>query len=351
MSSNIKLIALVDMDYFFAQCEELRKPELKGRPVAVCMFTAPERGAISSANYVARKLGAKVGMPVSMAKLQVNDLITLPVDMPYYSSLSSKIMHALIAQYSKVEVASIDEAYVEFEASDHEDAIRIGSEIKDLVLNVSGIVCTVGIGQNKLIAKMVCDSIKPNGLRVVMPEESAAFIEKSRLNSIPYIGSKTVERLETLGCSTVDDARKLPVELLESEFGRKKGIFIYNALRGIDERAIQTNRVRKEYEKFATLGHKDPFNLIDELSASLFLKLSGIKFQEIGIIIIYEDMTVRTKAKTLKFFANSIDSLKAEGKQLFREIQTLDDKKIRRIGLRVSKLRQINYLSLSDYTE
>lgn len=350
MSGNIKLIALVDMDYFFAQCEELRKPELNGRPVAVCMFTAPERGAISSANYVARKLGAKVGMPVSIAKLQVNDLITLPVDMSYYSSLSSKIMHALIAQYGKVEVASIDEAYVEFDASSYEEATRVGSGIKDLVLNTTGIKCTVGIGQNKLIAKMACDSTKPNGLRVVMPEESAEFIEKSSLNSIPYIGSKTVERLRVLGCNTVDDARKLSAEQLESEFGRKKGIFIYNALRGIDERPLQTNRVRKEYEKFATLGHKDPFNLIDELAAALFLKLSGIKFQEIGVIIIYEDMTVRTKAKTLKFFANSIDQLKAEGRQLFKEILALDDRKVRRIGLRVTKLKQTNYLSLSDYT-
>lgn len=350
MSHSRKLIALVDMDYFFAQCEELRKPELKGKPVAVCMFTAPERGAISSANYVARKLGVKVGMPVSMAKKQANELVTLPVDMQYYSSLSSRIMNALTAKYKKVEVASIDEAYAEFDAQGREDALRIGAEIKDLVLNVSGITCTVGIGQNKLIAKMACDSIKPNGLRAVMPEESAGFIEKSNLNAIPYIGSKTAERLGILGCKTVDDAKKLTLEQLESEFGRKKGIFIYNALRGVDERAIQTNRVRKEYEKFATLGHKDPFNLIDELSASLFLRLTGIKFQEIGIIIIYEDMTVRTKARTLKFLASGIDTLKAESRQLFREIQAIDGRKVRRIGLRVSKLKQTNYLSLSDYT-
>ncbi|MEM0097975.1 MAG: DNA polymerase IV [Conexivisphaerales archaeon] len=350
MINHRKLIALVDMDYFFAQCEELKRPELKGRPVAVCMFTAPERGAISSANYVARELGVKVGMPVSIAKQQVNELVTLPVDMSYYSSLSFKIMGALIAKYKKVEVASIDEAYVEINASNNKDAVGIGSAIKDLVLKESGIICTVGIGQNKLIAKMACDSIKPNGLRVVMPEESAEFIEKSSLNAIPYIGNKTIERLGILGCYTVNDAKKLTVEQLEKEFGNKKGIFIYNALRGIDDRAIQTNRVRKEYERFATLGNNDPFNLIDELSASLFLRLSGMKFQEIGIIVIYEDMSVRTKAITLKFLASSVDVLKAEGKQLFREIQAVDGRKVRRIGLRVSKLKQTNYLSLSDYT-
>ncbi len=350
MSDDKKLIALVDMDYFFAQCEELRNPSLKDKPVAVCMFTAPERGAISSANYIARKLGVKVGMPVSMAKSQARDLIALPVDMQYYASVSSRIMNALIAKYKKVEVASIDEAYIEFNGLNNDMAEKAGMEIKDLVLKLSGIKCTVGIGQNKLIAKMACDSSKPNGLRVVLPEESMAFVEKSSLNAIPYIGSKTAERLKALGCSTVNEARKLTLEQLEYEFGRKKGIFIYNALRGIDDRAVITNRVKKEYERFATLGKRDPFDVIDELSSSLFLKLGGARFQEIGIIVIYEDMSVRTKAKTLKFLANSIDSLRSEGKQLLRETLSMDEKRVRRIGLKVSRLKQINYLSLSDYT-
>jgi len=349
MNNNKKLFALVDMDYFFAQCEELRNPGLKGRPVAVCMLTAPDRGAVSSANYIARKLGIKVGMPVSLAKSQVRDLVILPVDMQYYASMSSKIMGALIAKYKNVEVASIDEAYIEFNGLSKDMAEKVGMEVKDLVLKISGIICTVGIGQNKLIAKMACDSSKPNGLRVVLPEESMSFVEKFSLDAIPYIGSKTAERLKALGCSTVTEAKKLTLEQLESEFGRKKGIFIYNALRGIDDRAVIVNRVKKEYEKFATVGKRDPFDVIDELSLSLFLKLGGARFQEVGIIVIYEDMSVRTKSKTLKFLANSIDLLRSEGKQLLSEILSIDKKNIRRIGLKVSKLKRINYLSLSDY--
>lgn len=351
MNLNEKLIALVDMDYFFAQCEELRNPNLKGKPVAVCMLTAPERGAISSANYLARKLGAKVGMPVSSAKRQVNDLVILPVDMPYYVSISSKIMGALAKLFKRVEVASIDEAYVEITAINYDEAVKMGNEIKEAVFNASGITCTVGIGQNKLIAKMACDSSKPNGLKVIMPEHSTEFIEKSKLNEIPYIGHKTAERLSAMGCNTVIDAKKLSYEQLAHEFGQKKGIFIYNALRGIDERPLQINRVRKEYEKFATLGQRDPYELVDELATSLFLRLKGTKFQEIGIIIIYEDMAVKTKARTLKFYANDMDAIKTEGKQLLKEILALNDRKIRRIGLKVSKLKQTNFLSLSDYME
>ncbi|MGC8568871.1 MAG: Y-family DNA polymerase [Nitrososphaeria archaeon] len=333
-----RAIALVDFDYFFAQCEELRHPEYRGLPIAVCMLTGPETGAVASANYVARGFGVKSGMPVSKAKALAPNLVILPVDISYYSQISSAIMQSIRERYEKVEQASIDEAYIDLGEIDYDKAEDIGKEIKMIVKKAANIRCTVGIGPNKLIAKMACDRAKPDGLKVVRPDEVESFLESSRLDQIPYIGAKTAERLASMGVRTVSDARKLSVDDLIRVFGEKKGIMIYNFVRGIDERKVEVKKERKELEKFVSLKTRSPEEALEEAARKLFERLNGMLFQEVGVIAIFEDFTVRTKSRTLKHATSSFDELISNARSLLSAIlNESEGKKIRRIAVKVSR--------------
>ncbi len=243
---KFKAIALVDFDYFYAQCEELRHPEYREKPIAVCMLTGKESGAVASANYVARKFGVKSGTSLSKAKSIAPDIVILPVDIAYYQQASDKIIKKLQEEFKAVEQASIDEAYIDLGEVNKDEAEKFGKKIKQLVKEVGGIKCTVGIGPNKLIAKMACDSAKPDGLKIVTPSEVDSFLGSSRLEDIPYIGRKTVEKLNAMGIKNVKEARSLSVDELIKLFGEKKGIMIYNFLRGIDERKLEINKKRKD---------------------------------------------------------------------------------------------------------
>ncbi len=341
LNKRFKAIALVDFDYFYAQCEELRHPEYKDRPIAVCMLTAKDSGAVASANYVARKYGVKSGMPVSKAKSLASDLVVLPVDMAYYQQVSNKIMKWLQENFKAIEQASIDEAYIDLGEIDKDEAERLGIKIKQLVKESGGIKCTVGIGPNKLIAKMACDSAKPDGLKIITPNEVDSFLEASKLEDVPYIGHKTVEKLNSIGIKTIKDAKALSVDELRKLFGEKRGIMIYNFLRGIDERKLEVTKKRKELEKFVSLKNKKPEEAISEAARKLYERLSGMSFREIGVIVILEDFSSKTKSKTFKYPVSSFEELLSASLELLKSIMSESiDIKIRRVGVKASRFEK-----------
>ncbi len=349
LGDKFKAIALVDFDYFYAQCEELRHPEYVNKPIAVCMLTGNESGAVASANYIARKYGVKSGMPVSKAKTLAPDLVILPVDMAYYQQVSNKIMERLEEEFKVLERASIDEAYIYLGEVNKDEAVNAGIKIKRLVKEAAGIKCTVGIGPNKLIAKMACDSAKPDGLKIVTPEEIDSFLESSRLEDIPYIGLKTVEKLNSMGIKTIKEARGLSVDELIKLFGEKKGIMIYNFLRGIDERKIDMSRKRKEFEKFIPLKGKTPEEALSEAARKLYERLNGRPFREVGVIVIFDDLSSKTKSKTFKYPVTSFEELLSTALELLKSIEfETGEMKIRRVAVKVSRFEKKEG-SLLDY--
>ncbi len=338
LSSKFRAIALVDFDYFYAQCEELRNPSYKGLPIAVCMLTGENTGAVASANYVARAYGVKSGMSVKKAKSLAPNLVVLPVDINYYLSVSDKIMKRLKDEFKAVEQASIDEAYIDLGEIEEEKAAEIGRKIKEIVKEAGGIKCTVGIGPNKLIAKMACDKAKPDGLKVVLPDEVKAFLESSQLSDIPYIGGKTAEKLKSLGITTVKEAQALSLEDLIRIFGEKKGAMIYNFVRGIDERKVEERKAKKELEKFVPVKGRDPREALLEAARRLYERLNGRQFKEVGVIVIFEDLSSKTRSKTLKHPVSSFDELLSTAIQLLEDIlKEAEGKKTRRVAVKASK--------------
>ena len=216
---STRVVLLVDLDYFFAQCEELRNPDLKGKPVVVGVYSGrtEHSGAVSTANYVAREYGVKSGVPLFLAKkrLEGTEAVFLPVDYEYYEQISKRIMQTLKDYADVFEQVSIDEAYLDVtqrvqESFDAANALAQG--MKDEVEKQYGLTFSVGVGPNKLVAKIACDSQKPNGLKVVKPEDALFFLAPLPVDRLIGVGRKTTAKMEQLEIRTISDLARFDVQ-------------------------------------------------------------------------------------------------------------------------------------------
>jgi DNA polymerase IV (DinB-like DNA polymerase) len=228
---------LADFDYFFAQCEELRNPTIKEKPVVVGVYSGrtEESGAVSTSNYIARKYGVKSGMPLFLAKrkLEGTDAVFFKVDHEYYDQISDRIMQIFRGYANSLEQVSVDEAYLDVtdqvegsfdKAKDYSQKIKA-----DVKLQV-GISFTIGVGPNKLIAKIACDSQKPDGLTIVKPQEARTFLEPLDVDRLLGIGKKTSVKMAELGIKTIGDLAKHSCPRLVEIFGKSLGIYFHNEI-------------------------------------------------------------------------------------------------------------------------
>ena len=199
-----RIVFHVDFDYFFAQCEELRNPDLKTKPVAVCVFSdrGGDSGAIATANYLARKYGVKSGMPIRFAKKRlesVKDAVFLPTDFEYYSEISQNAMNVMKEFADIFEYVGRDEAYLDVSKrteGSFVNAAHLAQQLKNAIRHSVKLSCTVGVSSNKLVSKIASDFKKPDGLTIVPPDNIEAFLDPLPIRSIPGIGKKTEEKLE-----------------------------------------------------------------------------------------------------------------------------------------------------------
>ena len=209
------MIILADFDYFFAQCEELRNPSIKDKPIVVGVYSGrtEDSGAVSTSNYIARKFGVKSGMPLFQAKrkLEGTDPVFFHVDHEYYDQISNRIMDIFRLYATSIEQVSIDEAYLDVTEQvqgSFEKAKDYAQKIKADVKVQVGITFTIGVGPNKLVAKIACDSQKPDGLTIVKPEDAKAFLAPLPVDRLLGVGKKTTERMEQMGIKTISDLAK-----------------------------------------------------------------------------------------------------------------------------------------------
>ncbi len=352
-----RIVFHVDFDYFFAQCEELRRPELKTKPVAVCVFSdrGGDSGAIATANYVARKYGVKSSMPIKFAKKKLDKIpeaVFLPTDFDYYSEISQKAMEA-IKEYADVfEYVGKDEAYLDVSKKTGGSFVSAGhlaQQLKNTVRNSVKLSCTVGVSTNKLVSKIASDFKKPDGLTIVPPDKIESFLDPLPIRSIPGIGKKTEEKFSEMGLKIISDLKKLDVFSLNSHFGRKIGTYIYNAARGIDDEPVAQRQEATQYSRIITLKQdskdydflaKDLERLCEDVHAAI-LK-DNIIFKSVGIQFVQSDLSNKTRSRMLKNSTSSLEELKKAALQLLRE--SLGDQKIpvRRIGVKVSELAEVS---------
>jgi DNA polymerase IV (DinB-like DNA polymerase) len=180
---------LVDLDYFYAQCEETRNPSIRGKAVVVSVYSGrtEDSGVVSTANYLAREYGVRSGIPISVAKnrLRDADAVFLPVDHSFYGEVSEKVMTVLRGYADRFERVGIDEAYLdvtERARGDFATAAEIARSTKKEIHSQLGLTCSIGIGPNRLVAKIAADANKPDGLTVVEPgalQEFRSLVESS----------------------------------------------------------------------------------------------------------------------------------------------------------------------------
>jgi len=351
-----RVVFHVDFDYFFAQCEEIRIPDLKSKPVCVCVFSdrGGDSGAIATANYIAREFGVKSGMPISFAKKRLDerkDAVFLPVDFDYYLEISEKAMSTIKESADVFEYVGKDEAYLDVTdrvEGNFDKASHLAQQIKNSIRDKVKLSCSIGVSSNKLIAKIASDFRKPDGLTVVSPEKVEEFLEKLKIRAIPGIGKKTEEQFIQMNLETIKDLKKLDVFTLNKEFGRKHGTYIFNAVRGIDDEPVKEREASIQYSKLTTLkkDSKD-YDFLAENLMELCRELHEViqknnrRFKSIGIQLIQSDLTNKTKSRMLKNPTASLEELEKNADQLLKE--ALEDQKntIRRLGVKVSELSEI----------
>jgi DNA polymerase IV (DinB-like DNA polymerase) len=358
-----RIILHLDLDAFYAQCEELRNPSLKDKPVVVCVYSGrtPDSGAVGTANYEARKLGIHSGMPIIFAKKKANtETIFLPVDIPYYKSISERIMEIAKSNSGKTETAGLDEAYLDVSTivKTFEGAEQLAKKLKKEIIEQEGLTCSVGIGQNKLIAKMASDFRKPDGLTVVKPEKQKEFISGMGVKKLFGIGPKTEEALLELGIKTIAELAAAKKEFLVESFGEKKGQQLHEFANGIDERPVEENIERQQFSRIGTLkddsGKFSDINpFLEKLCQDLFERIFKEKkmFRSVSIIVITDKFQSFTKSRTLEAPKNDLLTITEISAELLREF--LSENKgvsLRRIGVRVSNLLDAGQLKKNQKT-
>jgi DNA polymerase IV (DinB-like DNA polymerase) len=341
---------LVDLDYFFAQCEELRNPELKDKPVVVCVYSgrSEDSGAVSTSNYIARKYGVKSGMPIFLAKKKLEgvDAAFLPVDHQFYEEVSEKMMNLLEAYADQFEQVGIDEAYLDVTErvrASFPEAKLLAETIKAEMRNQQRPTCSIGVGPNKLVAKIAADEKKPDGLTLIAPDQVKSFLAPLPVNRLIGVGTKTLEKMEPLGIGKVSDLANYDMQKLIAVFGKNLGTYFHNASLGLDNEPVQERGEAESISRIATLKQDtNDLALIleqtDRICNDVHDRIMEEKliFKTVSIIAITKDMKVHTRSRTFGNPSNSLDLIKKTAAELFEKFQSDTLLETRRVGVKVS---------------
>ena len=351
-----RVVLHIDFDYFYAQCEEVRKPELKTKPVCVCVFSdrGGDSGAIATANYTARKYGVKSGIPISFAKKRLEqreDSVFLPVDFEYYSKMTKMAMEIMKENADIFEYVGRDEAYLDVTKrveDDFKKASHLARQIKNSIRAKLKLSCSIGVSPNKLISKIASDYQKPDGLTIVEPDKIEKFLEPLNIRVIPGIGKKTEQRFNEMNLQVIKDLNKIDVFTLNKEFGRKNGSYIYNAIRGINDDPVKVKEESTQYSKITTLkkDSKDYEFLLQNLQELCkqvhdVIEKNNKMFKSIGIHFVQSDLTNKSKSKMLRNSTNNLEELENNAEQLLLEALNTQTMTIRRLGVKVADLTEV----------
>jgi DNA polymerase-4 len=300
----VRKIVHIDMDAFYASVEQRDNPELWGKPLAVGGSAA--RGVVAAASYEARAFGVHSAMPSVTAKRKCPELIFVPPRFDVYKAVSQQIRE-IFAEYTPlIEPLSLDEAYLDVTENlkGMEIATEIALEIRAKIKQVTGLNASAGISYNKFLAKMASDLNKPNGQAVITPENGPSFVETLPVKKFHGVGPATAERMRKYGIETGLDLKSKSLAFLQEHFG-KSGPYFYGIARGIDERQVRPDRIRK------SVGAEDTFvEDIADLSLAIaelkplaekvwrYCEAQGITGKTVTVKIKYSDFTQATRSRT-----------------------------------------------------
>ncbi len=341
-----RIIGLMDLDYFYAQCEILRKPEIKGKPVVIVMPSLREgSGAIATCNYEARALKIKSGMPLSLAKkLSNSETVFINADKPYYLEVSQKVFEILDFFCEKVEQVSVDEAYFDLtNPQGFDKAVEICQKIKQRIFLDLGLTCSIGLSTNKLVAKMASSEKKPDGFFIVKGSEVDSFLLKHSVTDLFGVGPKTEELLRKKGIWSISGARNYPKSFFVELIGEANGAKLFDFIFGIDNREVEPNREKQQLSRMMTIKEDSrDFEIIMQninfLAEMLYKEITSLKknFKTVSLIIVNEKMETITKSRTAAQPINSFEELVLIESELLKSFLSESQSMVRRVGVRVS---------------
>lgn len=355
------VIGHLDMDAFFASVEEREKPWLKGAPVVVGADPrgGEGRGIVATANYKAREYGIHSAMPISMAwnlsqqKRKKKDLPTAFITPRFgrYSVASQEVTNIVLKHVPKIQKTGSDEMYLELShISSYEEAARLAQRLKQDIKEKTKLIASIGIGPNKMIAKMASDFQKPNGLTVVSERDVMTFIAPLPVRNVPGIGPKMEEKLARLQIKTVSDLQKISKEKMVKRFG-KWGSSLYEKARGRGSVVLSSCGPAKSIGVHRTF-QKDTYNMhfvmeklaqmSEEIVAGLQRKGFG-GFRTTVLTVRFADFETKQRSISVKEPMQTAQELELRAIKLllpfFEHTENPHDKAIRMVGLRVEKLR------------
>lgn len=332
----------IDMDQFFAAVEQRDHPELRGLPVAVGYDA--QRGVVSTASYEARRFGVHSAQSIQLAKRLCPQLIIVNPRFQVYKEVSAQI-RAIISDYTDlIEPISLDEAFLD--VTDNKKgitlAVDIAREIKQRIVQATGLTASAGVSYCKFLAKIASDWRKPDGLTVVHPKRAQQFIDQLRVDRIWGVGRKTAERMHRMGIFTGYDLRQVSKAHLMEEFGKMGSVF-YDFAHGIDHRPVISHWERKSVSCEHTFA--DDIFRSSAVTIELYhtvlellrrIEKSGFEGRTLTLKVKFSDFRQITRSLTANRVLSTKDDILPLAKQLLQGVDFSSNSPIRLMGLGVS---------------
>jgi DNA polymerase-4 len=345
----------MDLDAFFVSVEQLRDHRLKGKPLII--GGRSDRGVVAACSYETRHFGVHSAMPMKLALQLCPDALVISGDMEAYVRFSKMVTDIIKEKAPLFEKASIDEFYLDLTGLDrYFGCYRWATELRQLITKETLLPISMGLSVNKLVSKVATGESKPNGQKQVQRGKEEAFLAPLSVRKIPMIGKKTANFLYEMGITRVKTLGDMPVEVLETTFG-KNGRILWNKAHGIDNSPIVPYAERKSISTESTFG-ADTIDII-KLKSVLKAMVEKLAFKLrlekkltacIAVKIRYSDFETESRQKHIPY-TSSDNLLIAQAMELFDQLYTRR-LMIRLVGVRLSKLAYGNYqVSLFDDTD
>ncbi len=350
----------VDMDAFFVSVEELFDPSLKGKPVVVG-GQANQRGVVSAASYAARKFGVHSAMPLRTAARLCPQAIFVEGHPDRYRDYSRKVYAVLKTFSPQVEMASVDEAYMDLTGTErlHGPPLSAAHRLHDSMKRETQLNCSIGIATARMVAKVASDQAKPNGILWVLPGEEARFLAPLEVRKIPGVGKVTEKNLQACGIRKVGDLAALEEDFLRQRFGQW-GLALAGKARGMDAGGWFDGEVGEESNP-KSISHEITFNEdtadLDTLESTLarLSEMVGRRLREhhlyartVQLKLRYTDFSTITRAYSLDHGTQLDTEIFQQIRQLFRDNRK-PSSTIRLLGVQATGLEsdegQLNLLA------
>lgn len=337
----MRKILHIDMDAFFASVEQRDNPDFRGKPLAVGY--GGERGVVAAASYEARRYGIRSAMPSKTALKRCPHLIFTPGRFDVYREVSGRINEIFHRYTDLVEPLSLDEAYLDVTENKigMPSGTIIARRIKEQIRAETGLTASAGVSVNKFLAKVASGYRKPDGLFVITDKEAEMFVESLPIEQFWGVGPATAKKMHGLRIRTGADLKRHPESFLVRHFG-KAGHGYYQFARGIDDRRVEPDRVRKSVGAENTYLHDidDPSELVErlrEIADEVWRRASKRDFfgRTVTLKIKYADFEQITRSRTSTGFVTEFGSFWRTAQELLSQVDR-QGKKIRLLGLSVS---------------